>query len=1339
MKRHWILLGVLIATLGVSLPARSADTASVALSRSAVDAWHADEDGLAFGGEGRSHAGAEGDNAPNVPPIVAPLTRWDALAKCDGSVAANLTPANIPAVASLVPLQDIRQVTTSDRHTCALTTAGGIKCWGDNSAGELGDRTTEDRSTPVDVIGLSSGVAALSADADGIHTCALTSIGGVKCWGNNYYGQLGDGTTADKLTPVDVVGLGSGVASVTNSDYHTCALTTAGGVKCWGHNGFGQLGDGTKVDKVAPVDVVSLGSGVKAISAEGFRTCALTTAGGVKCWGAYDFGQLGDGTHGDKTTPVDVVGLASDVIAISAGGAHNCALTTAGGVKCWGANHWGQVGDGTDDQKLTPMDVVGLGSGVAAISAGAEHTCALMATGGVKCWGANDYGQLGDGMMTRSQLTPVDVVGLGSGVAAISAGYDSTCALTTRGDVKCWGTNDHGQLGDGTTTGRSLPGNVLTDQCYVLARTHSGSGSDPAASPQRALTCPSGYYTVGAGVMLTASLAAGWRVAGWNGTANDTSTATTNLLTMPANDAIVSVRYEEIPTATPTSTNTATPTGTPTVTPTATPTKTGTPTATATPTVPPTITPTRTNTPTPTSTDTPTHTLTPTFTPTATATPTVPPTPTATRTSTPTSTRTPTPTRTATPSPTATSTRRPSGEGDAYEPDDSCAQAQPISTDGAPHSHTFHAPGDQDWLWFDALADQTYLIHTPAVRPDADMVLRLYDRCDAAPLEDDDNGLDNGVSLLWQAPETGRYYVQLSNHDPEQYGSHASYDVSVQLDLLPPSRPTELWAEGHDGCISASWRRNPEPDTAGYLVYYGTDPGVYGGVRDAPDPDATAYDLCGLVNGRQYYLAVTALDWSGHESARSRELSAIPRLAADHTLPSIRITGPTTQTTWSTTGSTLSLWGEVSDQGGNLLYVRADNQQTGDQRFYYLPRGASATFQVTGIALDPGQNRIVATVHDSAGNIGTAELLVERRPAVAGAAIIVAGRGSANEPLRDNIYHAANQAYDTLQAGGLDDEQIRYLAPELADARVDAIVTPAEVQQAITDWAVQHVANGAPLWLYLVDHGKPGRFCLDSCGDADTLRARELGAALDAFQRATGSEVILIIEACNSGSFIATSDGLSGWPDGRPRLVIASTGTDLPAYADPVGGTIFSDPFFSRLRGGATLLEAVQAGIANVQANNYQQTPQYDGDGDGQPNRPADETALAGRRLLPAALGLAPQITAARVTAVRQGQATISAAVTWGSAAGPVYAAIYPPGYQLPASPDGVSMPDDGAPRAQLLDPDADGTYTTTYSNFLAEGAYRLVLYARDAQGQLSDPVVLVVPKPAIYLPLVIR
>jgi hypothetical protein len=210
-----------------------------------------------------------------------------------------------------------------------------------------------------------------------------------------------------------------------------CALTSGRGLECWGNNEFGGLGDGTSGDgdqntvdhySTAPVGVVGLASGVEMVTAGQWHTCALLEAGPVKCWGLNVMGQLGTGsTTPDPpfgaSTPQDVVGLSTGVAAVSAGGLHTCALSASSGMKCWGSNSYGQLGDGTFDIRAAPTDVVGLTSGVAEIapaSPGGFHTCAVVAIGGVKCWGRHEYGELGDGATSPSSVpTPLNVAGMG--------------------------------------------------------------------------------------------------------------------------------------------------------------------------------------------------------------------------------------------------------------------------------------------------------------------------------------------------------------------------------------------------------------------------------------------------------------------------------------------------------------------------------------------------------------------------------------------------------------------------------------------------------------------------------------------------------------------------------------------------------------------------------------------------------------------------------------------------------------------------------------------------------------------------------------------------------------
>ncbi len=368
--------------------------------------------------------------------------------------------------ASLVPLTNIAQVSPGGSSSCALTNQNGVKCWGRNNNGQLGDGTTETRLSAVDVSDFPSGVQVVELGRS--HTCVLTVQGGVKCWGYNEYGELGDGTTEFRSSPVDVLSLQSGMKDLVGED-QSCALTTQGGIKCWGYGINGQLGYGGADEfKSTPVDVMGLQSGVQAIAMSSEHTCAITEQGGMKCWGFNVFGQLGNGkTSFQENNPVDVVSLGSSIRAIAVGNENTCALTSQNGVKCWGRNVNGELGNGTHTAISTPNDVVGLQSDVLSITLGDNHTCALVAQGGMKCWGANSWGQLGLGT-TISQSLPVDVMGLASGVKDVAAGKYHTCAVTTQDEVKCWGLNQFARLGDGTTTDRKTPVSVLVEETILI-------------------------------------------------------------------------------------------------------------------------------------------------------------------------------------------------------------------------------------------------------------------------------------------------------------------------------------------------------------------------------------------------------------------------------------------------------------------------------------------------------------------------------------------------------------------------------------------------------------------------------------------------------------------------------------------------------------------------------------------------------------------------------------------------------------------------------------------------------------------------------------------------------
>jgi alpha-tubulin suppressor-like RCC1 family protein len=297
-------------------------------------------------------------------------------------------------------------------------------------------------------------------DIRGDHTCVTTDVNAAYCWGKNQTGQLGDSSTTDRLTPVPVVG-GLRFTSVSAGFSHSCGVTAAGAAYCWGYNGYGELGDGNS-NTVALTPVAVAGGLTFSTVAVGWDfTCGLTTAGAAYCWGRNDQGQLGNGSvtacaysANACTTPVPVFG-GWTFTALSAGTYHACGITAAGAAYCWGGNQEGQVGNGgTSIRVSAPVPVSG-GLVFTSVTAGAGHSCGLTAQGTAYCWGANQYGSLGDGS-TAPRGTPVAVAG-GLVLRSLSAGAFTTCGLTMIGRAYCWGRNQYGAVGDGTTTDRLTP------------------------------------------------------------------------------------------------------------------------------------------------------------------------------------------------------------------------------------------------------------------------------------------------------------------------------------------------------------------------------------------------------------------------------------------------------------------------------------------------------------------------------------------------------------------------------------------------------------------------------------------------------------------------------------------------------------------------------------------------------------------------------------------------------------------------------------------------------------------------------------------------------------------
>jgi alpha-tubulin suppressor-like RCC1 family protein len=349
------------------------------------------------------------------------------------------------------------QLTSGIHHLCARTPEGAAYCWGGGTSGQLGNGTLLSSTTPSAVSGLSSGVNFVVAGYQ--HTCALVTGGTVRCWGRNDTAQLGDGSITNRSLPVAVQGLTNAIALGAGT-YHTCAVTGAGGVKCWGSNNQGALGDGTTATRrTTPVDVVGV-TGAVAVSPGLSHTCALLANGRVQCWGLNAYGQLGNGTLTGSSTRVDVVGI-TDAVALVTGQYHTCVKTASGAMKCWGRNDYGQIGNGGAANVSAPVTVSGLAGGVSSVLApsGGGSACAVLDSGGAKCWGYNGQGQLGTGDRLNRSL-PADVTGLAGPILRMTIGGTTACARVYNG-VQCWGGNNLGQHGAGNTV------NVLFPQ-YVV-------------------------------------------------------------------------------------------------------------------------------------------------------------------------------------------------------------------------------------------------------------------------------------------------------------------------------------------------------------------------------------------------------------------------------------------------------------------------------------------------------------------------------------------------------------------------------------------------------------------------------------------------------------------------------------------------------------------------------------------------------------------------------------------------------------------------------------------------------------------------------------------------------
>ncbi|WP_334194054.1 RCC1 domain-containing protein [Pararhodobacter sp.] len=345
------------------------------------------------------------------------------------------------------------QIVAGGSHSCARTTDRALFCWGDNINGQVGNASNDDQLNPQPIPVYSRDIA-----LGDFHTCALRENGRPYCWGRNNAGQVGDGTTQGRWRPVSVPGLRR-VTQVVAGAEHSCALHSNGTVSCWGANGAGQLGDRTFIDRLTPVSVIGLRR-VVALTAGGNHTCALRDTGMVLCWGANDAGQLGDGTTTNRNQPTNVIPFGR-VRQITAGSRHTCAVHNFNNVFCWGSNSSGQVGDGSFTDRPQAVRVLRLPvQSIVQVSAGGLHSCALAMDGSAYCWGNNTAGQLGDGTMSN-RWRPVMVAASETPMDQLTTGGLHSCGIiNSTGNALCWGANDSGQLGNGTTEANPIPGYV---------------------------------------------------------------------------------------------------------------------------------------------------------------------------------------------------------------------------------------------------------------------------------------------------------------------------------------------------------------------------------------------------------------------------------------------------------------------------------------------------------------------------------------------------------------------------------------------------------------------------------------------------------------------------------------------------------------------------------------------------------------------------------------------------------------------------------------------------------------------------------------------------------------
>ena len=1234
------------------------------------------------------------------------------------------------------------QISAGGGHSCLLTSTGAVKCWGQNRNGQLGNGTTVYSGTPVDVNGLNTGVQAVAAGAD--HTCALVNDGSVRCWGRNYFGQLGNGTTSDSVLPVTVNGL-SGVSAIAVGANHACAIA-AGGLKCWGQNNEGQLGNSTWVDSGLPTGVSSLSSGVLSVTLGSVHTCAVTISV-VQCWGRNLEGQLGDGGTISSSVPVSVTGLGSEVTTIRAGGYHTCIVTTSGGMKCWGSNHYHQLGIGSSDDGHIPSSVSSLTSGVHAIALGKFHTCAATDSG-VKCWGFNGTGQLGNGSTADSDL-PADVSGLSGNISLITAGDGHTCAATDAGIVSCWGRNAFGELGNGTIASSRSPVNVsgLTSVVAVASNylhtcaltSEGGLGGDGGMKcwgnndygglgdgtvwnsdvPVNVTGLNVNVIAIASGDWHSCALMRGGTVKCWGrneqgqlGTGNFANTTVpADLSGLSGVSAISAGGYHTCAllgsggvkcwgqagygqVGNGNLKDTSVPTDVAGLTSGVAEIEAG-----------------------------GYHTC----------------------------------ARLIIGSVECWGLNEYGQLGNGATVNSSTPVTVSNLTDASAltsgDSHTcavLTGGGVKCWgnnlfkqLGSDGNGFSSVPVSVNALSTSADLITSGgWHTCARA------SALD--VLKCW-----GRNnYGQLGDSGPPgSYGTGNDSSVPITVTGLSGNIGALTAGDWHTCAVIGGnvkcWGSN-DTGQLGDGKAWQTTPGTVVGFGPTPTPPPTTPVPTTPVPTTPVPttpVPTTTVPPTGDAYEPDDTCDTARSIPTDGTVQ-FHTFGKQGDEDWLmfnvVSGTSYLLQAQVPPDAPTdvdmEMYQSCSSLPSATQNWAYAP-GIRYKFMApsTGSVFVRLRNT-TASMFGTNVQYQVSVSTVSVTPPK-GAVIIVAGRYNDTDTLQTNIYHEAEAMYRAFQYRGYTKDNIYYLTNDPSRLGANADATKDNLHKAITTWAVDKTGPNLPLTLYLIDHGSQGKFYLDNTR-GEVLTPALLNDWLTQLEtKYPGIRINIIIESCYSGSFIKGSAGSISKPG---RVVLSSTSNEDVAWSSATGAE-FSDHFLLGISQGQSLFDAFTSSKWAVETAYIHQTPFLDDNGDGVPNT-VNDGVEAQRRGFTFANTFddfvwPPYIHDVSVlTTTQTGTRTITATVQTNeeqSQVRLVYAKIYPPGYQPPATQDLWVV--DNAPTVPLTDI-GNHQYSLTYPGFTQPGTYRVVVFAIDTLNNPAQPVsTRLVNGGRIYLPLAVR